>query len=92
LMDVTLMVARQGSVSYAGVVDAIRNLNRVGVKVDGLVFNGFQPSPLQWSHYANVRRHTKAVKSRIEPGDVVPNAFLFRAWERVRKGLLRNVA
>ncbi|MDN7854286.1 GNVR domain-containing protein [Burkholderia cepacia] len=92
LADVTLMVARQGSVSYAGVADVIRNLNRVGVKVDGLVFNGFQPSPLRRRHYANIEPHTKEAKSRNAPGDVVPVAFLFRAWERVRKGLLRNVA
>ncbi|MCA7999865.1 GNVR domain-containing protein [Burkholderia metallica] len=92
LADVTLMVARQGAVSYAGVTEAIRNLNRVGVNVDGLVFNGFRPSPLHSSYYANARRQTKEVRSQVDSGDVVPDAFLFKAWDRLRKGLLRNVA
>lgn len=33
----------------------------------------------------------KVVKLWIELGDVVFNVFLFRVWEWVRKGLLRNV-
>ncbi|WP_419689262.1 GNVR domain-containing protein [Burkholderia theae] len=47
ISDMTLLVARQGSASSAGVTDALESLGKVGVRVDGLVFNGFAPSPLQ---------------------------------------------
>ncbi|MCA8271118.1 AAA family ATPase [Burkholderia sp. AU30280] len=92
LADVTVMVARQGSVSYGGVVEAIQNLNKVGVNVDGLVFNGYEPSPLRRGYYANVRRDTKEVESRTDPGVVVSDTFLLKAWERLRKELMRKAA
>lgn len=50
--DITLLMARQGSASYAGVVGAVESLDKVGVRVDGLVFNGFKPSPLRYGDYA----------------------------------------
>ncbi|WP_423368778.1 GNVR domain-containing protein [Burkholderia sp. LMG 32019] len=90
--DVTLMVARQGSVSYAGVMDAIEHLNRVGANVDGLVFNGLEPSPFRSGYYANARRPVKEPGSRADSGGVVSDTFLLRAWGRLRKELLRNVA
>ncbi|WP_321782562.1 GNVR domain-containing protein [Burkholderia pyrrocinia] len=90
--DVTLMAARQGSVSYAGVAEAIENLNKVGTDVDGLVFNGFEPSPFRYGYYANARRHAQETRTQADPREVVSNTFLFRAWGRVRKELLRNVA
>ncbi|MEK2604532.1 GNVR domain-containing protein [Burkholderia arboris] len=45
--DMTLLVARQGSASAAGVTDALDSLGKIGVRIDGLVFNGFVPSPLR---------------------------------------------
>ncbi|UTV57702.1 GNVR domain-containing protein [Burkholderia arboris] len=45
--DMTLLVARQGSASAAGVTDALDSLGKIGVRIDGLVFNGFMPSPLR---------------------------------------------
>jgi tyrosine-protein kinase Etk/Wzc len=55
--DVTLFVARQGSVSYAEVVEAVGRLGKVGTQVDGMVFNGFEPSPLRYGYYANAYRY-----------------------------------
>ena len=46
ISDMTLLVARQGAASMAGMTDALESLGKVGVRVDGLVFNGFEPSPL----------------------------------------------
>ncbi|QVN22005.1 GNVR domain-containing protein [Burkholderia pyrrocinia] len=89
--DVTLMVARQGSVSYTGVVEAIENLNKVGANVDGLVFNGFEPSPFRYGYYANARRPAKEPRPQADSGDVVSDTLLLRAWGRLRKELLRNV-
>lgn len=57
--DITLMVVRQGSVGYAGVAEAIENLNKFGADVDGTVFNGFEPSPFRYGHYANVSRQAR---------------------------------
>lgn len=45
--DMTLLVARQGSANSAGVTDALDSLGKIGVRIDGLVFNGFEPSPLR---------------------------------------------
>jgi tyrosine-protein kinase Etk/Wzc len=55
--DVTLFVARQGSCSYSEVVESISRLNKVGTQVDGLVFNGFEPSPLRYGYYSNAYRY-----------------------------------
>ncbi|RQS23561.1 GNVR domain-containing protein [Burkholderia sp. Bp8998] len=44
--DMTLLVARQGSVSVASMAEAVEGLGKVGARVDGLVFNGFEPSTL----------------------------------------------
>jgi tyrosine-protein kinase Etk/Wzc len=57
--DITLMVARQGSIGSADVAEAVENLQRIGAKVDGLVFNGFDPSPLRYGYYANAYRDAK---------------------------------
>ncbi|RQS36452.1 lipopolysaccharide biosynthesis protein [Burkholderia sp. Bp8992] len=90
--DITLMVARQGSVSYVDVADAIENLNKVGANVDGLVFNGFALSPLRHGYYANGNRHAKETRAQADPRYVASDTLWFRAWTRVRKELLRNVA
>ncbi|KVL21540.1 lipopolysaccharide biosynthesis protein [Burkholderia sp. MSMB1826] len=44
--DMTLLVARQGSANSVGIADALDSLRKIGVRIDGLVFNGFEPSPL----------------------------------------------
>ncbi|WP_080681249.1 MULTISPECIES: GNVR domain-containing protein [Burkholderia] len=44
--DMTLLVVRQGSANSAGMADALDGLRKIGVRIDGLVFNGFEPSPL----------------------------------------------
>lgn len=90
--DITLMVVRQGSVSSGGVADAIGNLKKFGADVDGLVFNGFEPSPFRYGYYANARRPAKEAQTQSNPRRVPSETFLFRAWMRVRKELLRNVA
>ena len=51
--DVTLFVARHATVSYAEVVEAVDRLSKVGTEVDGLVLNGFEPSPLRYGYYSN---------------------------------------
>jgi tyrosine-protein kinase Etk/Wzc len=55
--DMTLFVARQGEVSYAEVAESMSRLAKVGTTVDGLVFNGFTPSPLRYGYYANAYRY-----------------------------------
>ncbi|VWC52356.1 GNVR domain-containing protein [Burkholderia lata] len=90
--DITLMVVRQGSVSYGGVAEAIEKLNKFGADVDGLVFNGFEPSPFRFGHYANASRYAKETPTQAHPRHVPSDTFLFRAWARVRKELLRNAA
>ncbi|WP_175685380.1 GNVR domain-containing protein [Burkholderia anthina] len=90
--DMTLMVARQGSVSYADVADVIENLNKVGANVDGLVFNGFALSPFRHGYYANGSRYAKETRTRADSRDVASDTLWFRAWTRVRKELFRHVA
>jgi tyrosine-protein kinase Etk/Wzc len=58
--DMTLFVARQGEVSYAEVAESMSRLAKVGTKVDGLVFNGFAPSPLRYGYYSNAYRYMSA--------------------------------
>jgi len=55
--DMTLFVTRQGEVSYAEVAESMSRLAKVGTKVDGLVFNGFTPSPLRYGYYSNAYRY-----------------------------------
>ncbi|MFT4065259.1 polysaccharide biosynthesis tyrosine autokinase [Paraburkholderia sp.] len=55
--DMTLFVARQGEVSYAEVAESMSRLAKVGTTVDGLVFNGFTPSPLRYGYYSNAYRY-----------------------------------
>jgi len=56
-VDMTVFVARQGAVSYAEVIEAVARLAKVGTVVDGLVFNGFEPSPLRYGYYSNAYRY-----------------------------------
>ncbi len=58
--DMTLFVARQGQVSYAEVAESMSRLAKVGTTVDGLVFNGFEPSPLRYGYYSNAYRYMSA--------------------------------
>ncbi|KVF01001.1 GNVR domain-containing protein [Burkholderia vietnamiensis] len=90
--DITLMVARQGSIGSADVAEAVENLQRIGAKVDGLVFNGFDPSPLRYGYYANAYRDAKGPRAQPDRRDVAAETFLFRAWTRVRKELLGKAA
>jgi tyrosine-protein kinase Etk/Wzc len=53
----TLFVARQGEVSYAEVSESMSRLAKVGTTVDGIVFNGFTPSPLRYGYYSNAYRY-----------------------------------
>lgn len=55
--DVTLFVARQGKVSYSEVTESVSRLSKVGTQVDGLVFNGFEPSPLRYGYYSDAYRY-----------------------------------
>ncbi|ANB71522.1 lipopolysaccharide biosynthesis protein [Paraburkholderia phytofirmans OLGA172] len=55
--DMTVFVARQGQVSYAEVVESVARLAKVGTTIDGLVFNGFAPSPLRYGYYSNAYRY-----------------------------------
>ncbi|MBN3804178.1 polysaccharide biosynthesis tyrosine autokinase [Paraburkholderia sp. Ac-20336] len=55
--DMTLFVARHGEVSYAEVAESMSRLGKVGTTVDGLVFNGFVPSPLRYGYYSNAYRY-----------------------------------
>lgn len=57
--DVTLFVARHATVSYAEVVEAVDRLSKVGTAVDGLVLNGFEPSPLRYGYYGNSYKYNK---------------------------------
>ncbi|WP_322076659.1 GNVR domain-containing protein [Burkholderia cepacia] len=45
--DMTLLVARQGSANATGIAEALDSLGKIGVRIDGLVLNGFEPSPLR---------------------------------------------
>ncbi|AOK07459.1 lipopolysaccharide biosynthesis protein [Burkholderia latens] len=53
--DLTLLVARQGEVGSAELMDALDGLRLVGARVDGLVLNGFSPSPLRRIRRAGVQ-------------------------------------
>ncbi|MBJ9940601.1 lipopolysaccharide biosynthesis protein [Burkholderia multivorans] len=77
-VDVTLMTARQGAVTYVAVADAVENLSKVGAQVDGLVFNGFESSSLSRDSYASARRSTKDSPSREDAGEAVPDTLLAR--------------
>ncbi|HDV6319530.1 TPA: lipopolysaccharide biosynthesis protein [Burkholderia multivorans] len=77
-VDVTLMTARQGAVTYVAVADAVENLSKVGAQVDGLVFNGFESSSLSRDSYASARRSTKDSPSRENAGEAVPDTLLAR--------------
>jgi len=54
--DATLFIARQGAVSYSEVTEAIARLGKVGSRVDGIVFNGYVPSPLRHEYYSKAYR------------------------------------
>lgn len=58
--DMTVFVARHGEVSYAEVVESVARLAKVGTTVDGLVFNGFAPSPLRYGYYSSAYRYMAA--------------------------------
>jgi tyrosine-protein kinase Etk/Wzc len=58
--DMTVFVARQGAVSYAEVMEAVERLAKVGTTVDGMVFNGFAPSPLRYGYYSNAYKYLSA--------------------------------
>jgi tyrosine-protein kinase Etk/Wzc len=58
--DMTVFVARQGAVSYAEVIEAVERLAKVGTTVDGMVFNGFAPSPLRYGYYSNAYKYMSA--------------------------------
>ncbi|MEB2484176.1 GNVR domain-containing protein [Burkholderia multivorans] len=77
-VDVTLMTARQGAVTYVAVAEAVENLSKVGAQVDGLVFNGFESSSLSRDSYASARRSTKDSPSREDAGEAVPDTLLAR--------------
>ncbi|MBU9676659.1 lipopolysaccharide biosynthesis protein [Burkholderia multivorans] len=77
-VDVTLMTARQGAVTYVAVAEAVENLSKVGAQVDGLVFNGFESSSLSRDSYASARRSTKDSPSRENAGEAVPDTLLAR--------------
>ncbi|AZQ54073.1 GNVR domain-containing protein [Burkholderia cenocepacia] len=90
--DITLLVVRQGSAGYAGVAEAVESLNRLGADVDGLVLNGFEPSPLRHRYYANARRQAQESRAQADARHVASDTLLFRAWARVRKELLKSAA
>ncbi|MDN7862069.1 GNVR domain-containing protein [Burkholderia multivorans] len=77
-VDVTLMTARQGAVTYVAVADAVENLSKVGAQVDGLVFNGFESSSLSRDSYASAHRSTKDSPPRENAGEAVPDTLLAR--------------
>ncbi|EEA01521.1 capsular exopolysaccharide family [Burkholderia sp. H160] len=64
--DVTIFVARQGMVSYSEVSESVSRLNKVGTEVDGLVFNGFEPSPLRYAYYSDVYKYPEEATARLE--------------------------
>jgi capsular exopolysaccharide synthesis family protein len=45
--DATILVARQGMVSYAEVAQSVSHLHKAGANIDGLIFNGFESVPLR---------------------------------------------
>jgi hypothetical protein len=48
--DLTLFVVRQELVSYTEVVESLKILDSGGSQVDGLVYNGFIPSPIRYGY------------------------------------------
>jgi tyrosine-protein kinase Etk/Wzc len=48
--DMTLFVVRQELVSYTEVLEALKLLESNGTLVDGLVYNGFIPSPIRYGY------------------------------------------
>ncbi|MCO1373364.1 Wzz/FepE/Etk N-terminal domain-containing protein [Burkholderia multivorans] len=77
-VDVTLMTARQGAVTYVAVAEAVENLSKVGAQVDGLVFNGFESPSLSRDSYASAHRSTKDSPPREDAGEAVPGTLLAR--------------
>ncbi|HEF4775433.1 TPA: lipopolysaccharide biosynthesis protein [Burkholderia multivorans] len=77
-VDVTLMTARQGAVTYVAVAEAVENLSKVGAQVDGLVFNGFESPSLSRDAYASAHRSTKDSPPREDAGEAVPGTLLAR--------------
>lgn len=55
--DLTAFVARQDAVNYAEIMEAVSRLERVGTVVDGIVFNGFEPSSLGYGRYGYPYRY-----------------------------------
>jgi tyrosine-protein kinase Etk/Wzc len=65
--DATIFVARQGTVSYSEVTESVSRLNKVGTEVDGLVFNGFEPSSLRYNYYSNAYKYIEeSATARLE--------------------------
>jgi tyrosine-protein kinase Etk/Wzc len=65
--DATIFVARQGTVSYSEVTESVSRLNKVGTEVDGLVFNGFEPSPLRYNYYSDAYKYLEeGTTARLE--------------------------
>ncbi|MCC8403294.1 polysaccharide biosynthesis tyrosine autokinase [Paraburkholderia sp. MMS20-SJTN17] len=64
--DATIFVARQGMVSYSEVSESVSRLNKVGTEVDGLVFNGFDPSPLRYAYYSDAYKYPDEATARLE--------------------------
>ncbi|MDN7967068.1 GNVR domain-containing protein [Burkholderia multivorans] len=77
-VDVTLMTARQGAVTYVAVAEAVENLSKVGAQVDGLVFNGFESPSLSRDAYRSAHRSTKDSPPRENAGEAVPDTLLAR--------------
>ncbi|WP_261542650.1 GNVR domain-containing protein [Burkholderia multivorans] len=77
-VDVTLMTARQGAVTYVAVAEAVENLSKVGAQVDGLVFNGFESPSLSRDAYRSAHRSTKDSPPREDAGEAVPDTLLAR--------------
>ena len=48
--DMTLFIVRQELVSYTEVLEALKLLESNGTLVDGLVYNGFIPSPIRYGY------------------------------------------
>ena len=48
--DLTLFVVRQELVSYTEVLEAFKILETTGAEIDGVVYNGFIPSPIRYGY------------------------------------------
>jgi capsular exopolysaccharide synthesis family protein len=51
--DATILIARQGMVSYAQVAQSVSRLHKAGANIDGLVFNGSESAPLREAYRAD---------------------------------------